>query len=450
MSALKPSIFEEIRIVSREDESRTIDLRPGVVNVSLYENILQPTVVVSIDYSDTSAIEKDGKLVGAYQGLPILGGEKVFLRIKANTPWNRDVEFFTQPLYVRNVRNLVQKTKRQSFTLDLVSREAILNEYQFVEKIWNSGTPITTIATEVLEENLGLVTPDNKFIEPTLNTLGTSGRRLKPFSFMTELASKSIPQDATGRESGSAGYFFYQTRRQMNFRSVNSLVKQPSRFTFFFTEVNRNELNFKSGDSRFKSIDQKILSYEVLKGPDEIERGILGSLSTKRRYLDPITQVVIDTNYKDTDYSKMPTLGAVPFGQEKNILNIPEAFRDTKMIVSVLSRGSYFQGVDTELDSDKQLYESQRITRYTSIFSHQMQIQVPLCTSLHAGDVITVNIPNSSDEDVIEYDEAVSGDYLIKELCHSFGTDACYTSMKLIRDTNGRRRDSSSNRLLLQ
>ena len=74
--------------------------------------------------------------------------------------------------------------------------------------------------------------------------------------------------------------------------------------------------------------------------------------------------------------------------------------------------------------------------RYNLLFTQMLDIQVPVNTSLEAGDVIKCNFPKSSSSGQ-EFDPDMSGLYMIKELCHHFDADQSVTSMKLIRDTYG-------------
>jgi hypothetical protein len=64
---------------------------------------------------------------------------------------------------------------------------------------------------------------------------------------------------------------------------------------------------------------------------------------------------------------------------------------------------------------------------------------VPSNTNLKAGDVIECKFPKVSRSNSDEYDPDQSGLYMIKELCHRFDDSGSYTSMKLVRDTFGKK-----------
>ena len=70
-----------------------------------------------------------------------------------------------------------------------------------------------------------------------------------------------------------------------------------------------------------------------------------------------------------------------------------------------------------------------------------MNIQVPCNTELRAGDVVEIDIESQQDDKVDSpSDEQQSGKYLILHLCHLFDTLRSFTSLTLVRDSNGERR----------
>jgi hypothetical protein len=69
-----PADIKRAKIYSNEDDSKTSDLRGGLIRLMYYESLLQDTVRATVSYVDTGAtVEKDGKLVSAMDGLPIVG-----------------------------------------------------------------------------------------------------------------------------------------------------------------------------------------------------------------------------------------------------------------------------------------------------------------------------------------------------------------------------------------
>ena len=146
MAAVDASIYEELLIESA-DRSKTVDIKGGAVFIDYYEDIFSPTVTAKIVvYNTGDSIEgKDGKLQSIYNGLPLRGGERVSIRIAPNTEDNGGLDFsenYQDYLYVSSVTNVISMAKKETFTLNLVSREAITNETTRVPVKFSSGSTI--------------------------------------------------------------------------------------------------------------------------------------------------------------------------------------------------------------------------------------------------------------------------------------------------------------------
>ena len=161
MSASEAAIFEELTLESN-DQKRTVDLRPGIVSIDYYEDILSPTISAKIrvintgdtispkDSQDPS--KTDGSKQSIYNGLPLRGGERLVMKIldqgkKYDNKEKEGINFSSDPtkyLYVSGITQVIQETQRESFLLNLVSREAITNETSRVMKRY-TGTISDTV-----------------------------------------------------------------------------------------------------------------------------------------------------------------------------------------------------------------------------------------------------------------------------------------------------------------
>lgn len=80
-------------------------------------------------------------------------------------------------------------------------------------------------------------------------------------------------------------------------------------------------------------------------------------------------------------------------------------------------------------------------SRYNLLFTQVLNITVPSNFDLHAGDVIGVDVPKIGCN--FEFDDNLSGNYVIKELCHYIDDANSFTSLRLVRDTQGRKTTSA-------
>ena len=150
MAAINKSIYEEL-ILESNDQKRTIDIRQGTVSIDYYEDIFSPTITAKIRVINTGdtiqAPDKegnpDGEKQSIYNGLPLRGGERLSMKIAGNVPGRESLDFSQNSkkyLYVSSITDIISEGQQQSFTLNLVSREAITNETSRVMRKYQTSS----------------------------------------------------------------------------------------------------------------------------------------------------------------------------------------------------------------------------------------------------------------------------------------------------------------------
>ena len=451
MSSANSSIYERLFIESTvsegETERRTVDIRQGTVSVDYYEDIFSPTVTARIKVINTndSITPKDGKSQfrqSIYHGLPLRGGERVDMKILDRGPGKTGLDFSTDSkkyLYVSSITDVLSETQRESFTLHLVSREAITNETTRVVKKYPTSLSINDSVKLILEDVLKTNNFDDTTIEKSQNPYGFIGNSRKPFTVLVWLASKAVPVSSG---DVTAGFVFYQTQDGFNFRSIHNLIRdgiEKAKINqvpvYVDSQVNRSELE--------RSINDIIISeYSTNINQNLIEKLRLGSYASQRMFFDPLTfnfttpekGLFQSSNYKDKienlgDKLKLPKINDV---SEKTLGEIP-----TRILSAVVDRGTMEKTVSTDENADPSLNQAQSIMMYNGLFTQTVSMIVPCNTNLRAGDIIKCFFPKISSGDGEEFDSEQSGLYMIKELCHHFEPTRSFTSMLLIRDTFG-------------
>ena len=438
--SIKQSIFEEILIESN-DGSRQVDITSGSIQIDYYEDVFSPTItaktrVVNTGNTVTAPDSKDDQRQSIYNGLPLRGGERVAIKIAGNRDGNPGLDFSTDPksyLYVSSISDVIAENNRESFTLHLVSREAITNETSRVSKKYT--TSIDQSASLILQN----VLQANKIgtVDPSANKYAFIGNLRKPFTVLTWLASKAAPVVEGG--SGTAGFFFYQTVDGFQFRSIDLLNKQPVKATFIYSEATESY----DTDNKKINNDFKILNYNIERNQNLIEKLRLGTYSNYRIFFNPLTGGITDPGkikFRQSDYKgKVTNLGREEIKLPKLNKNSPETLGDvpTRIMTAILDIGTMNRGVSRERNADPTEYQSQTLLRYNELFRQTFNVIVPSNTNLRAGDIIECLFPKITRNPAREYDEDQSGLYMIKELCHHFDARNSYTSLKLVRDTFG-------------
>ena len=425
MAASDPSKYEEILIESN-DQSNSVDIRLGVQSFDYYEDIFSPTITAKVIVTETGN-SVNGK--GTYQGLPLRGGERVSVKITANSPNNKDLDFSEKSkyLYVSSISNVLNTNQSETFTLNLCSREAITNETARIPVKFPTSSPISASAEKIIKTYLQ--TGKNVEVDQTMNKYGFIGNLRKPFTVLTWLASKGVPES---EGKSTAGYVFYETQSGYKFKSLDKLISAESKATYVANDV----VNDNKGVQDFT-----IVSFVIDKNQNLVEKLRLGAYSSMRSYFNPLSFSFTHPekgvfNKSEHGGSELGNSGlvlpAIGEGSDKTLADAP-----TRLFTGVLDLGTQEVGVSTERNAEALNYQSQALLRYNSLFTVTVSATLPLNTNLEAGNIIQCMFPEVSTKKEKEYDPDQSGLYMIKELRHHYDAQGSYTSVKLVRDTFG-------------
>ena len=132
MAAIDRSIIEQA-VLEANDQSQDIDIVPGIASFDYYEDIFSPTITAkAVVFNTGDTIKgKDGKFQSIYNGLPLRGGERLSLKVAPNSEDNKGLDFSKSPsdyFSVESITDVITMEKKESFVLNLTSRETITNE----------------------------------------------------------------------------------------------------------------------------------------------------------------------------------------------------------------------------------------------------------------------------------------------------------------------------------
>ena len=435
MSADQAANYEEF-IIESNDGSRDVDLRFGVISFQYFEDVFSPTVTarVLVQSSGGGDIE-DFKGVGGtkalLQGLPIIGGERVSIKVK--TVVGDGIDLTEDPLYVGGVSEIMADGDREVFTLNLVSRSAITNETSRVTKKYPTTQKIDISVKQIAEEFLKIELPEDN-IDSCKNQYGFIGNLRKPFTVLTWLAGKAIP--ASGKKDSTAGYFFYQTLDGHYFKSIDELIKQEP-----YAEYKEDTVAKSALESGVKETATKIMSYTFKQNTNILEKLRTGAFSSHNVFFDPLTFEFPQFTYKLKEFAEQmevmgepPELPPIEAGSSESLGDYP-----TRLMTRILDRGTMDPDVKVDVNSDPAKVQSQSIARYNLLMTQAVQVTVACNSDLRAGMIVKLFFKNQSFEKGNEFDEHTSGLYMIKELCHQFTQRDSLTSMLLVRDSYGRK-----------
>jgi len=435
MAAIDKSLYEKFLITS-VDGSKSVELSEGVISFNYNEDVYSPMITAMVVVANTgNTVEgDDGKLQSVYNGLPLRGGEKMEIKIAGNSVDNNGLEF--NDLYVGSITNVLVDSQRESFTLNLISREAITNETIRVGKRFPSSQKISDSVEDICKNYLS---SDKLYdVDETQNPYGFIGNMRKPFTILTMLASKSVPGTVSGKDA-TAGYFFFETQQGYRFKSIDSLIRNEP-----FSEKYVYSPGIVDTDDTTK--DFKILEFTTSRNQNLLENLERGAYCSHRQYMNPLTfeyTPSTQTIFKTEDYTgKIENLGADPdiilpqlsTNDNRTLSSVPSRY-----VTGILDIGTTDSSVSIEGNADPAKIHSQSMMRYNTLFTQVLTMTIPLNTNLKAGDIINCDFPRIDVEKRKEPDEIQSGLYMIKKLTHFFNSKGSYSKLQLVRDTNGRR-----------
>lgn len=415
------------------NKSGQVDISTGISELRYYESILQESVRVQLQFVD-SGNSVNGKSV--IEGLPLVGTEKTKVVIEDNNENKISLD-----LYVNSVTPFQETTQQNVVNLGLVSKEHILNQRVRVNKRFDGK--ISDHVRNILTNTSFLGTSKDLNIEETQNNYNFIGNNKKPFYTCTWLAKKGIPNITSPGKT--AGYFFYETHKGFNFRSIDKLLEQKPKRKLIYNET---------PDSRGENIpygyDGKVLEMQSDNNIDVQAKEEIGSYSTRIVLFDPFNckYEIIKPKSEDTEKSLKLAGKELPvFNSEFNSGRQDDFTRTTYMLIDrgAIPSGSTEQQIDKskEKNFDPKNILNQSTMRYNQLFTIKKTITIPGDFSLNAGDVIFLDIPEvSADKKNQKPNKETGGLYIIADLCHYVSTQYCLTKLNLVRDSYGRKQST--------
>lgn len=437
-------------IITSNDEKNKKDISTIISDLYYYESILSPNIKVDLIYGETGkTVESEGSLKNLVEGMPLVGTENTSLKLK--DPNNVEIKI---DLYIDNINPLKQDTQKSLVSLNLVSKESILN-YKTVLNTRFDGK-ISDHVNRILTDQNYLATKKKLDIEETENNYNFIGNNRRPFYALLWLARKSIPKLPKAK-GNSAGFFFFETSEGFKFKSIENLLSdvEPSGAVKNYKKFISNQTPDGRGVNIPSGYDGKILEHNIATATGNVESKLeIGTYSTRTILFDPFNcyYEVITPNTK-ADQRKLGSESNLKkagktlpkYNKEFDRIESNKDFSRTQYMLidkGALPSGNVTQQIEKSKDEnfDPKNILNQSVMRYNQFFSTQITIAVSGDFSLHAGDLIYIESPELSNKDVQDLNKQFGGFYVIAELCHYISlSQGGYTKLTLVRDSVGKK-----------
>tara|TARA_B100000900_G_scaffold73713_1_gene58737 strand:+ start:938 stop:2266 length:1329 start_codon:yes stop_codon:yes gene_type:complete len=430
----EPTNVEQIDILSNIDPSKTVSIINSFAGMTYTESIMSDTVKVSVSFVDSGDSIDDKSVT---EGLPLVGQEQVKLKFSDNN------DNTLEPiLYINKINPVSDRTQDSLMSLELVSKEFILNEKIRVNQRFDGK--VSDHINKLLTDSKYLGTDKNVDIEQTSNLYNFFGNNKKPFYTTTWLCNKSVSENnqVLGK---SAGYFFYETSEGFFFKSIDGLLDQEPKLKLIFNETPDINNTIPEG------YDQKILNFKKDNDTNVQKKLQMGAFSSRTVLFDPFTCYYEVKAPKAEDNEDNLKMGGKDLYLGKTFRN--KEF-DREGANEEFSRTTYFlldKGTAPSGTSEQQLEKSgeenfeygqianQSVMRYNQLYSARASITIAGNFSLHAGDAIFIDSPGLKKGKTSDVDRKDGGLYIITDICHQITSEGTFTQCNLARDSFGRK-----------
>ena len=419
-----PASITKAEVTSNASAGKTANLVNGILRMSYYESILQDSVRANIIFGDVG-LAVDNKSV--IEGLPLIGTEDIKLQFEDNNENKIRVK-----MNVNKVTPVYEDGSKNVVSLDLVSEEVLRNEMGESRCRTRENGLISDSVEKIFTDRLK---SEKKLdIEQSANRYNFIGSGRKPFYMLNLLSKQGVPQ---GSDGSSAGFLFFETADGYHFKSIEGLLKQNKKKSYVFN-------NTTDAQGIPAGYDGKILEHKSNNSINVQSKMNMGAYKTKIVLFNSY-----DCKYETIEQTAEQVKGNVKLAG-KDLPKFNTKFdtqkKDfTRTTLYLVDSGTLPDG-DTQEQikgSTKPNFEAvrtlnQSIRRYNQLFSGMMEITIAGDFSLHAGDVIFVDIFSVSAEKDDTLNRESGGLYIIADLCHFLDADATYTKLNLARDSFGR------------
>lgn len=415
----------------------TVNLKPYLVELNYFEDIYNNTISGKIVISDAIGY----LLIASLKGSELL--EIEFVKATGGKPLESEkgkTKYFN--VFSVSERQFDINNNFETYIINFCSEDLMLSERYRISKSYSKPMRVSDIVTDILENVLQTGTSYD--IEQTSRTYNFILPNKKIFETINWLASYAIPVNKTG-----ADMLFFENASGYKFKSLQTLYKQNSTFTYYY-----NPKNIITAENKTNFQPDNIYRLEVMNNFDTFNAIMKGTFSSRVVTFDPL----IRKKYvHDFDYIKYKSSAKVLNESKDSIYNLSYQDRFRKklnesppgdkesgalrlMVTNAETRQEpYIQDVNDGFASDYGVdtFLTTRISQLSLSNYTKIKIIVPGNSDIVAGSVLTVNVygvkPVGTKR---EEDNILSGNYLVTAVRHIITAVGYRTVVELAKDSN--------------
>lgn len=388
-----------------------------ILDLHYMEDITKSNIVVAVTLTDS-----ESNIISDIYGMePILFS------------WSTGETEINLPMVVYDIQDRQIIGKATKGTLYCISSDAVNNAGLKISRRFGSGggehihTMVTKLINETLASRKGILYDRSQtkfsFISPYWD----------PYTIISWLSWRAIPEPAKGGTTTSAGYLFWETPTHYHFKAMDNLVDQPSKKTI--------RVGYSPDEYDKDFIDIDALTFL---GSSDVFRGLnLGSYRSTNMTLDlkdfSYREIPYDVNKYYNGMKKLNPGATLPSFYDIFKDNVEEgtALGPTRIMSRIIDTAMYTEGKHTQ-DLTKQLSQSQ--IRNQFFFNQSASFTYKGEQDLQCGDVVNVQTWSGKQ---LTPDITQSGRYIVGKIYRSYSTDSekLLTRVTIYRDSQGAEED---------
>jgi hypothetical protein len=409
----------------------TVDLQPLMLELSYFEDIFSNVVSGQVVINDA---------LGMIENLEIHGNEYVRMAFaKDNSKFIIDKIF---RVYKISSRTKTSSPNDEVYVIHFCSDELIVSTQYKISKSYKNQS-VSQIVNDILKTKLK-VSEDKynlKNIETTKGQYSFIVPNFSPFEAINWLSmyARSSSSYAVGSDM-----IFYENKEGFNFKSLQSLFKQNSYFSYEYRPKNMT-LNNHQNESNKQIFN--VIGYEIINSFNSLENISRGTYANRVLTIDPLLRryAFVDFNYQgySNNAEKLNNYGVVNnlknrFGD--TLYETPEACYKLSITNKGQSEIPYIKGKPDSVSKDvfAETFLSQRKTQLSLANYTKIKLSIAGDPNITVGKTVDFDlysISPASKNDPKPLDKFYSGKYLVTAIRHLIKTGEYITILEIAKDS---------------
>jgi hypothetical protein len=432
---IEPQQFNIEEVLLITSDGTGISLKPSMLELAIYEDLFSPALTGHVALTDAA---------GFIESFNITGFNYINISFSKTSP--DDPTQYQKYFRIYKIGKNSQKTRsNEAYVIDFCSEELVLTQQKKVARSFTNRT-ISDIVTTIVREEL----KSNKNIDGIERTEGVYNFVIpnkNPFKAISWLSNYAKPAKLGSTYIG-ADMLFFETRKGYNFRSLQSMYKDP-----VFAEYHYSPQNVSSDAQQQEDLVYGLKSMLTCRITEHFDtmRGIgRGLFANKIIGVDTLLRQQVVTGFKYDDYingklnaqggNKPITLNPYPLTNNSTNKDGKTVSEMVDSVVKVLvtngqqRNNPLIKGEPTVVGTiaptiDAETYIPYRTAQIGLANFIKVEFTIPGDPLLTVGSIVKLNIPslsiseNSNEKRLNKY---YSGKYIVSAINHKLDYRGIY------------------------